>query len=143
MFVSGMIADRLDLRYFLSGGMIGSGIVTIIFGLSKYWNLHSLIYYDFIQVTSIISNNIISFTLCYYYVLFSTRSKKLCVHIFILVRNWNISNKWVAWCCVGHWKLVWSWKKGTYLRHLELSYFDRKYHRGSYCRLFSDYTIIC
>ena len=50
MFVSGMIADRLDLRYFLSGGMICSGIITMIFGLSKYWNMHSLIYYDAIQV---------------------------------------------------------------------------------------------
>ena len=52
MFVSGMIADRLDLRYFLSGGMICSGIITMIFGLSKYWNIHSLIYYDAIQVSS-------------------------------------------------------------------------------------------
>jgi len=49
MFVSGMIADRLDLRYFLSGGMICSGIITMIFGFSKYWNIHSLIYYDAIQ----------------------------------------------------------------------------------------------
>ena len=52
MFGSGMIADRLDLRYFLSGGMIGSGIITIAFGLGKYWNIHTLIYYDIVQVNS-------------------------------------------------------------------------------------------
>ena len=50
MFPSGMIADRLDLRYFLAGGMIGSGIITILFGVGKYLNIHSLIYFIFIQV---------------------------------------------------------------------------------------------
>ena len=50
MFPSGMIADRLDLRYFLSGGMIGSGIITILFGMGYIWGIHSLIYYIFIQV---------------------------------------------------------------------------------------------
>ena len=50
MFPSGMIADRLDLRYFLAGGMIGSGIITILFGVGKYLGIHSLIYFIFIQV---------------------------------------------------------------------------------------------
>ena len=52
MFPSGMIADRLDLRYFLSGGMIGSGIITILFGMGApyFLEIHSLIYYIFIQV---------------------------------------------------------------------------------------------
>ena len=50
MFLAGMIADRLDLRYFLAGGMIGSGVITILFGMGKYWGIHSLYYYNIIQV---------------------------------------------------------------------------------------------
>ena len=50
MFLSGMVADRLDLRYFISGGMVCSGIITILFGLGKYWEIHSFAYYLVIQV---------------------------------------------------------------------------------------------
>ena len=50
MFPSGMIADRLDLRYFLAIGMIGSGIITILFGMGKYLGIHSLVFYLFVQV---------------------------------------------------------------------------------------------
>jgi OPA family glycerol-3-phosphate transporter-like MFS transporter 1/2 len=50
MFPSGMIADRVDLRYFLAGGMVGSGIITILFGMGKYWGIHSLAFYLFVQV---------------------------------------------------------------------------------------------
>lgn len=50
MFPSGMIADRLDLRYFLAGGMVGSGIITILFGMGKYLGIRSLAFYIFVQV---------------------------------------------------------------------------------------------
>ena len=50
MFPAGMIADRLDLRYFIAGGMVGSGIITILFGMGKYWGIHSIAYYIIIQV---------------------------------------------------------------------------------------------
>ena len=50
MFVSGMIAERVNLRYFLSIGMITSGLFTILFGLGRYWQIHSLAYYIAIQV---------------------------------------------------------------------------------------------
>ena len=53
MFLAGMIADRLDLRYFLAGGMIGSGIITILFGMGKYWGIHSLYYFNIVQVRNI------------------------------------------------------------------------------------------
>ena len=51
MFVSGMVAERVNLRNFLSFGMITSGIFTILFGLGRYWQIHSLAYYIAIQVT--------------------------------------------------------------------------------------------
>ena len=50
MFVSGTIAERVNLRYFLSIGMVLSGSFTILFGLGKYWTIHSLAYYIVIQV---------------------------------------------------------------------------------------------
>ena len=53
MFPAGMIADRVDLRYFLSGGMVASGIITILFGMGKYWGIHSLAYFIVIQVKHI------------------------------------------------------------------------------------------
>ena len=52
MFVSGMIAERVNLRYFLSIGMVTSGLFTILFGLGRYWHIHSLAYYIAIQVLS-------------------------------------------------------------------------------------------
>ncbi|KAA8586540.1 hypothetical protein FQN60_000376 [Etheostoma spectabile] len=50
MFFSGMFGERLPLRYYLSFGMLGSGLFTCLFGLGFFWNIHSLGYYAFIQV---------------------------------------------------------------------------------------------
>ena len=50
MFVSGMVAERVNLRNFLAFGMATSGIFTILFGLGRYWQIHSLAYYIAIQV---------------------------------------------------------------------------------------------
>uniref|UniRef100_A0A7N8YC04 Glucose-6-phosphate exchanger SLC37A2 n=1 Tax=Mastacembelus armatus TaxID=205130 RepID=A0A7N8YC04_9TELE len=50
MFFSGMFGERLPLRYYLSAGMLLSGLFTALFGLGFYWNIHSLGYYAFIQV---------------------------------------------------------------------------------------------
>jgi len=50
MFWSGIVAERMDLRYFLSGGMILSGIFTFLFGLANNVNIHSLGYFIAIQV---------------------------------------------------------------------------------------------
>ncbi|XP_021346440.1 glucose-6-phosphate exchanger SLC37A2-like isoform X1 [Mizuhopecten yessoensis] len=50
MFFSGHIAERMSLRYFLSGGMIMSGLLTAAFGMGYFWNIHNLGYYIAIQV---------------------------------------------------------------------------------------------
>ena len=47
---SGMLADRMDLRYFLSGGMTLSAVFTALFGLAYIWEIHSLAYFLIIQV---------------------------------------------------------------------------------------------
>ncbi|XP_043206051.1 glucose-6-phosphate exchanger SLC37A2-like isoform X3 [Amphibalanus amphitrite] len=50
MFFSGMLADRMDLRYFLSGGMALSAVFTALFGLAYVWEIHSLAYFLIIQI---------------------------------------------------------------------------------------------
>lgn len=47
---SGIFGERLPLRYYLSVGMLMSGLFTCLFGLGFYWRIHSLAYYAFIQV---------------------------------------------------------------------------------------------
>ncbi|KAM9782025.1 glucose-6-phosphate exchanger SLC37A2 isoform X1 [Syngnathus typhle] len=50
MFFSGIFGERLPLRYYLSFGMLMSGLFTCLFGLGFYWKIHSLGYYAVIQV---------------------------------------------------------------------------------------------
>ncbi|KAJ6649051.1 Glucose-6-phosphate exchanger SLC37A2 [Pseudolycoriella hygida] len=50
MFVSGFVAERVSLRYFLALGMLLSGILTYLFGIAKTYNIHSIWYFIFIQV---------------------------------------------------------------------------------------------
>ncbi|XP_040278660.1 glucose-6-phosphate exchanger SLC37A1 isoform X2 [Bufo bufo] len=50
MYLSGMIGERLPLRYFLSSGMVASGFFTVLFGLGYFYNIHNLTYYIIIQV---------------------------------------------------------------------------------------------
>uniref|UniRef100_A0A671Q799 Glucose-6-phosphate exchanger SLC37A2 n=1 Tax=Sinocyclocheilus anshuiensis TaxID=1608454 RepID=A0A671Q799_9TELE len=47
--LSGIFGERLPLRYYLSSGMILSGIFTALFGLGFYWQIHSLWYYCLVQ----------------------------------------------------------------------------------------------
>lgn len=49
MFMSGYVAERVSLRYFLSFGMILSGIFTYLFGVAKPYNIHSLWYFIIVQ----------------------------------------------------------------------------------------------
>lgn len=49
MFMSGIIAERVSLRYFLSTGMILSGIFCYLFGMGKVYNIHSLSYFLLVQ----------------------------------------------------------------------------------------------
>lgn len=50
MFISGMIAERIDLRYFLTLGMLISGFFTYMFGLAYYLNIHSLFFFIVVQI---------------------------------------------------------------------------------------------
>ena len=47
---SGFVAERVDLRYFLSGGMVLSGLLTMALGFAYFLEIHSLGYFIFIQV---------------------------------------------------------------------------------------------
>ncbi|GAB0089583.1 glucose-6-phosphate exchanger SLC37A2 [Sergentomyia squamirostris] len=49
MFMSGFIAERVSLRYFLTFGMLFSGIFCYLFGLAKTYNVHSMSYFVFVQ----------------------------------------------------------------------------------------------
>ncbi|XP_053683483.1 glucose-6-phosphate exchanger SLC37A2 isoform X2 [Sabethes cyaneus] len=49
MFFSGFIAERVSLRYFLSLGMLFSGIFCYLFGVAKVYDIHSMAYFVFVQ----------------------------------------------------------------------------------------------
>lgn len=47
---SGIFGERLPLRYYLTGGMLLSGLFTSLFGLGYFWNIHVLWYFVLVQV---------------------------------------------------------------------------------------------
>ncbi|KAF4520893.1 hypothetical protein B566_EDAN010308 [Ephemera danica] len=49
MFVSGFVAERVNLRYFLALGMIFSGIFCYLFGIAYSYNVHNLSYLIVVQ----------------------------------------------------------------------------------------------
>lgn len=49
MFISGLVAERVSLRYFLSLGMIMSGFFCYLFGVAKTADIHSIWYFVFVQ----------------------------------------------------------------------------------------------
>ncbi|KAK7868508.1 hypothetical protein R5R35_001915 [Gryllus longicercus] len=50
MFISGMVAERVSLRYFLAFGMILSGIFSYLFGIARNYNIHTLWYFIIVQI---------------------------------------------------------------------------------------------
>ncbi|KAJ9164055.1 hypothetical protein P3X46_023672 [Hevea brasiliensis] len=50
MYFSGHIGDRMDLRIFLTVGMIGTGLFTSLFGAGYWANEHSFYYFLIIQM---------------------------------------------------------------------------------------------
>ena len=50
MFISGHLGDRVDLRYFLTGGMLASGLCVCLFGAAAFWDIHALPYFIAVQV---------------------------------------------------------------------------------------------
>lgn len=50
MFFSGHLGDRLDLRIFLTVGMVGTGLFTSLYGIGYWGNVHSFYYYLVVQM---------------------------------------------------------------------------------------------
>ncbi|KAI3814651.1 hypothetical protein L1987_14294 [Smallanthus sonchifolius] len=50
MYFSGHVGDRIDVRVFLTVGMIGSGVFTVLFGLGFWFNVHLLSYFIAVQI---------------------------------------------------------------------------------------------
>lgn len=50
MYFAGHIGDRINLRVFLTIGMMGGGALTVIFGLGYFLNIHVLGFYLLVQV---------------------------------------------------------------------------------------------
>ncbi len=50
MFVCGHLGDRLDLRMFLTWGMLGSGMMVVLFGMGYFWQIHSMPYFLSVQI---------------------------------------------------------------------------------------------
>lgn len=48
--LSGIIGERLPIRYYLTFGMLASGAFTALFGLGYFYNIHSLGFYVVTQV---------------------------------------------------------------------------------------------
>lgn len=47
---SGFLAEHMDLRHFLTVGMLASGLFTIAFGLGYFWHVHYFAYFVTVQV---------------------------------------------------------------------------------------------
>ncbi|XP_026754308.2 glucose-6-phosphate exchanger SLC37A2 isoform X1 [Galleria mellonella] len=52
MFVSGMVAERVDLRYFLTLGMLFSAVFCYLFGIARTYNIHNISYYLLVQAAA-------------------------------------------------------------------------------------------
>ncbi|PSN45251.1 hypothetical protein C0J52_06997 [Blattella germanica] len=52
MFLSGFVAERVNLRYFLAIGMITSGIFSYAFGIAKSYGIHYIWYFILVQILS-------------------------------------------------------------------------------------------
>ncbi|XP_009763555.1 putative glycerol-3-phosphate transporter 5 [Nicotiana sylvestris] len=50
MYFAGHIGDNIDLRLFLTVGMVGSGILVIAFGLGYFLDVHWLLFFVIVQI---------------------------------------------------------------------------------------------
>ncbi|GIL70411.1 hypothetical protein Vretimale_3592 [Volvox reticuliferus] len=50
MFFAGHLGDRVDLRLFLTAGMVLSGIFTSLFGMGYFWDMHIFSYYVMVSI---------------------------------------------------------------------------------------------
>ena len=47
---SGIVAERVDLRVFLTAGLLGSGLMTVMFGAARSLGIHSVWYLVTVQL---------------------------------------------------------------------------------------------
>ncbi|GER49754.1 glycerol-3-phosphate transporter [Striga asiatica] len=52
MYFSGHVGDRVDLRVFLTIGMVGTGLFTSLFGVGYWANVHFYYYYLIVQMST-------------------------------------------------------------------------------------------
>ncbi|CDY09619.1 BnaC07g34420D [Brassica napus] len=52
MYVAGHLGDTLDLRLFLTWGMIGSGFFVGLFGMGYFWNVHAFWFFLVMQMAA-------------------------------------------------------------------------------------------
>ncbi|KFQ75624.1 Glycerol-3-phosphate transporter, partial [Phaethon lepturus] len=52
MYLSGIIGERLPIRYYLTVGMLASGLFTAMFGLGYFYNIHNLWFYIMAQIAN-------------------------------------------------------------------------------------------
>ncbi|XP_054037805.1 glucose-6-phosphate exchanger SLC37A1 isoform X2 [Rissa tridactyla] len=52
MYLSGIIGERLPIRYYLTVGMLASGFFTAMFGLGYFYNIHNLWFYIMAQIAN-------------------------------------------------------------------------------------------
>lgn len=52
MYVAGHLGDKLDLRIFLTTGMVGSGVFVGLFGMGYFWDVHVFEFYLGMQMVA-------------------------------------------------------------------------------------------
>ncbi len=50
MFFSGLVADRVNLRYFLTVGLVGAGLNVVLMGVAYFARIHHLAYFLIVQM---------------------------------------------------------------------------------------------
>lgn len=50
LFFLGHLGDTMDLRWFLSVGMVGTGVFTCLYGMGYFWRVHDFWYFVGVQV---------------------------------------------------------------------------------------------
>ena len=73
---SGFVAEHMDLRHFLTIGMLSSGLFTVLFGMGYFWKLHYFAYFVTIQVYTMI---------CLYICTYKIDSTPTFINIYIYI----------------------------------------------------------
>ena len=82
---SGFVAEHMDLRHFLTIGMLFSGLFTVLFGMGYFWKLHYFAYFVTIQVYTMI---------CLYICTYKIDSNPTFIYIYIYIFFFQIQFGW-------------------------------------------------